>query len=109
MPRLSIEDMVRGTQGALVGGDLGVPVDRRLIDSRTLAIGEVFFAILGHEPDGHAFLDDAAARGAACLVVPTCPTTCGARRRWCWSRTRRGRWAGSPRITAPASRCPWPR
>ena len=54
--------MVRGTQGALVGGDLGVPVAGVSIDTRTLAVGEVFFAIVGHERDGHAFLDDAAAR-----------------------------------------------
>jgi hypothetical protein len=39
----------------------------------TLAVGEVFFAIVGHERDGHAFLDDAAARGAACLVVSSLP------------------------------------
>jgi UDP-N-acetylmuramoyl-tripeptide--D-alanyl-D-alanine ligase len=43
------------------------------IDTRTLAVGEVFFAIVGHERDGHAFLDGAAARGAACLVVSSLP------------------------------------
>ncbi|HSE03215.1 MAG TPA: UDP-N-acetylmuramoyl-tripeptide--D-alanyl-D-alanine ligase [Methylomirabilota bacterium] len=69
MAGLSVEDVVRGTQGALVAGDLGVPVTGISIDSRTLAIGEAFFAIQGPNRDGHAFLRDAAARGAACLVV----------------------------------------
>jgi UDP-N-acetylmuramoyl-tripeptide--D-alanyl-D-alanine ligase len=68
-----VGDIVRGAQGALVSGDLGVPVAGVSIDTRTLAVGEVFFAIVGHERDGHAFLDDAAARGAACLVVSSLP------------------------------------
>ena len=73
MPGLSVEDVVRGTQGALVAGDLAVPVGGVSIDSRTLAIGEAFFAIQGPHRDGHGFLRDAAARGAACLVVHNLP------------------------------------
>jgi len=69
---LSVEDVVRGTQGALVAGDLGVAVTGVSIDSRTLAIGEAFFAIRAGR-DGHDFLRDAAARGAACLVVHSLP------------------------------------
>src|SRR5439155_1373053 len=42
-------------------------------DSRTLQVGEAFFAIVGHRLNGHAFLADAAARGAACVVVHTLP------------------------------------
>ena len=68
MAPLTVEDVVRGTQGALVAGDLGVPVAGISIDSRSLAVGEAFFAIQATR-DGHAFLRDAAARGAACLVV----------------------------------------
>src|SRR5213593_1426970 len=73
MATFTVEDVVRGTQGALVGGDLGVPVRGVSIDSRTLTVGEVFFAIRGHQLDGHAYLGDAAARGASCLVVHTLP------------------------------------
>jgi UDP-N-acetylmuramoyl-tripeptide--D-alanyl-D-alanine ligase len=73
MATLSVEDVVRGTQGALVAGDLGVPVAGVSIDSRTLAIGEAFFAIQGPNRDGHGFLRDAAARGAACLIVHNLP------------------------------------
>ncbi|HJR03962.1 MAG TPA: UDP-N-acetylmuramoyl-tripeptide--D-alanyl-D-alanine ligase [Methylomirabilota bacterium] len=73
MAGLSIEDVVRGTQGALVAGDLGVPVTGVSIDSRHLGIGEAFFAIKGPNRDGHGFLRDAAARGAACLIVHNLP------------------------------------
>jgi murE/murF fusion protein len=66
------EDVVRGTQGALVGGDLGVPVSGVSIDTRTLPVGTAFFAIQGQN-DGHRFLTDAVARGAACLVVHALP------------------------------------
>src|SRR3989449_6753433 len=72
-PIFTIEDVVRGTQGALVGGDLGVSVTGVSIDSRTLTVGEVFFAIRGHHLDGHAYLADAAARGASCVVVHALP------------------------------------
>jgi UDP-N-acetylmuramoyl-tripeptide--D-alanyl-D-alanine ligase len=73
MAGLSVEDVVRGTQGALVAGDLGVPVTGISIDSRSLAIGQAFFAIQGPNRDGHGFLRDAAARGASCLIVHNLP------------------------------------
>jgi UDP-N-acetylmuramoyl-tripeptide--D-alanyl-D-alanine ligase len=73
MPGFTVQDIVRATEGALVTGDLGVPVTGVSIDSRTLQVGEAFFAIVGHRLDGHAFLADAAARGAACVVVHTLP------------------------------------
>ena len=73
MAAFSIQELVRATEGALVSGDLAVPIAGVSIDSRTLQVGEAFFAIVGHRLDGHAFLADAAARGAACVVVHTLP------------------------------------
>jgi UDP-N-acetylmuramoyl-tripeptide--D-alanyl-D-alanine ligase len=73
LPPFTVQDIVRATQGALVAGDLGIPVTGVSIDSRALGVGEAFFAIVGHRLDGHAFLAEAAARGAACLVVHTLP------------------------------------
>ena len=73
MPAFTVKDVVRGTQGALIGGDLAVPVAGVSIDSRTLGLGDVFFAIRGHHLDGHAYLGDAATRGASCLVVHSVP------------------------------------
>ena len=40
MAALSVEDVVRGTQGALVAGDLAVPVTGISIDSRIASCGE---------------------------------------------------------------------
>src|SRR3989442_2213697 len=73
MPPFTVQDIVRATRGALVAGDLGVPVTGVSIDSRALGVGEAFFAIRGHRLDGHAFLADAAGRGAPRLVGGTPP------------------------------------
>src|SRR5437588_6218406 len=73
MPLFAVLDIVRATRGALVAGDLGIPVTGVSIDSRSLGVGEAFFAIKGHRLDGHAFLTEAAARGAACMIVHTLP------------------------------------
>ncbi|MBI4011283.1 MAG: UDP-N-acetylmuramoyl-tripeptide--D-alanyl-D-alanine ligase [Candidatus Rokubacteria bacterium] len=70
---LSIADLVRGTQGALVGGRLDGRVTGVSIDSRTCRPGDVFFAIRGVRQDGHAFLRDALGRGAAAAVVSRYP------------------------------------
>lgn len=69
----TVEDVVRGTRGALIGGDLGVRVAGVSIDTRTLGVGDAFFAIRGPHRDGHAFLRDAVGRGAGCLVIHTLP------------------------------------
>ncbi|HVN64419.1 MAG TPA: Mur ligase family protein, partial [Candidatus Binataceae bacterium] len=41
------------------------------IDTRTIASGELFVALRGLGADGHAYLDQAAARGAAAAIVET--------------------------------------
>src|SRR5262245_65392798 len=71
---ISVAELIRGTQGALVGGRLETIVAGVSIDSRTCAPGEVFFAIRGPRLDGHAFVTDALARGAAAAVVSRFPT-----------------------------------
>lgn len=73
MPLFTVQEIVRATQGALVVGDLAVPVTGVGIDSRTLGVGEAFFAIRGHRVDGHDFVAEAASRGASCLVVHSVP------------------------------------
>ncbi len=72
-PPFTVQDIVRATQGALVVGDLAVPVTGISIDSRSLSVGEAFFAIKGHRLDGHEYLAEAAGRGSACLVVHDLP------------------------------------
>src|SRR3989337_924909 len=75
MSLLTVRELVRATRGALIGGDLGVPVTGVSIDSRSLAVGEAFFAIRGYRLDGHAYVRDAAARGAGVPVVRVDDTT----------------------------------
>src|SRR5215831_11532957 len=74
MPPFTIQDVVRGTKGTLISGDLAVPVSGVSIDSRTLDLGDAFFAIEGHHRDGHRYAQEAAARGASCLVVHSVPS-----------------------------------
>ncbi len=73
MPAFTVQEIVRATQGALVMGDLAVPVAGVGIDTRTLGVGEAYFAIKGHRLDGHDFVAEAASRGASCLVVHSMP------------------------------------
>jgi len=73
VPAFTIGDIVRGTRGALLGGDLGIAVAGISIDSRSLGVGDAFFAIRGERLDGHGFLRDAVGRGAACLVIHSVP------------------------------------
>lgn len=55
--------------GRLAAGDPGVSVTGVGVDTRRLAHGDLFVALPGETADGHAFLRDAVARGAAALLV----------------------------------------
>jgi UDP-N-acetylmuramoyl-tripeptide--D-alanyl-D-alanine ligase len=61
-------DLARSTAGRLLAGTPGRRLGTVAIDSRLLAPGEVFFAIVA-ERDGHDFVPAAIARGAAGVVV----------------------------------------
>jgi UDP-N-acetylmuramoyl-tripeptide--D-alanyl-D-alanine ligase len=50
-------------------GEGELPVEGYSIDSRTLRRGDLFFALVGPHHDGHDFVPDALARGAAAAVV----------------------------------------
>jgi UDP-N-acetylmuramoyl-tripeptide--D-alanyl-D-alanine ligase len=75
MARLSLADIARATGGEVTLGT-GSPRDGAerwfegySIDSRTVAAGELFFALVGPRHDGHAFIRDAVGRGAAAVVA----------------------------------------
>lgn len=64
--RFTASEIARATGGRLVGPD--VDVDGASIDSRLLAAGSLFVAVAGAR-DGHDFVDDALAGGAAAVLV----------------------------------------
>lgn len=68
--RLSATDLARLLGGALEGGAATVvPLAGITTDSRDVIPGGAFVAVRGTAADGHAFVADAAARGAAVAVV----------------------------------------
>jgi UDP-N-acetylmuramoyl-tripeptide--D-alanyl-D-alanine ligase len=68
---LTIDEVILGTGGRLLGPAVrhDAPLPGVSIDSRTIQLGQVFFAIAGERFDGHDFLAEVAARGAAAAVV----------------------------------------
>jgi UDP-N-acetylmuramoyl-tripeptide--D-alanyl-D-alanine ligase len=66
-PLWAPEELVAGLEGRAVGTI--APVTGLSIDTRTLQPGDLFVAIRGEARDGHAFLSDALAKGAAAAVV----------------------------------------
>ena len=75
---MSAAPLTLGRMAAIVGGSVsGVAADAPVAglqhDSRLLKPGELFFAIVSPTGDGHAYLADAAARGACAAVVSRAP------------------------------------
>ncbi len=71
-PALSADDLVRLAGGRLVARSER-PIRGGAVDSRAVQPGQLFVALPGERTDGHRFLSDAVARGAAALVVTRPP------------------------------------
>ena len=67
-PGLTANDLARLTGGRLLARSAR-PVRGAAVDSRTIEAGQVFVALPGERTDGHVFVADAVARGAAALIV----------------------------------------
>lgn len=75
---MDLADILEGTRGTLVQKGATDRFQKIGTDTRTIAPGDIYFALVGKQHDGHAFLDQAIARGAQGLVVSqplsaTCP------------------------------------
>jgi len=68
MRQFAIEDLAKVIGAAPVESAKGLFAGVS-IDSRTIRPGDCFFAVPGDKFDGHHFLEDAFAKGAACAVV----------------------------------------
>ena len=68
---LSLREVATLTHGDLLGGPAldAIHVDAITTDSRHVPPGSLFVALDGEHFDGHAFLDDVAARGARAVLV----------------------------------------
>ena len=67
-PAFNADDLVRLTGGRLLARS-DRPIRGAAVDSRLVVGGEVFVALPGERTDGHAFVAEAVARGAAALIV----------------------------------------
>jgi murE/murF fusion protein len=65
------DDIEDGEWGILLGlhGDHETRVSRLVIDSRIVAPGDMYVAVVGESHDGHAFCDKAVEAGAVALLV----------------------------------------
>lgn len=68
MEPLKAADVISATRGAASGG---LPAEFRGVstDTRTIAAGDLFVALSGERFEGHRFLTEALARGAAAAIV----------------------------------------
>jgi UDP-N-acetylmuramoyl-tripeptide--D-alanyl-D-alanine ligase len=69
LARLSVAEAARAVEGRIAAGDPEPMIEGAAIDSRAVRGGELFFAFAGARTDGHRFVPDALARGAAAAVV----------------------------------------
>jgi len=67
-PALTPDDLARLTGGRLLARS-GRPIRGAAVDSRVVEPGQVFVALPGERTDGHAFVADAVAHGAAAVIV----------------------------------------
>jgi UDP-N-acetylmuramoyl-tripeptide--D-alanyl-D-alanine ligase len=71
-PALTADDLVRLT-GARLLARSERPIRGGAVDSREVGPGSLFVALPGERTDGHAYLTDAVAAGAAALIVTRPP------------------------------------
>ena len=75
MKKLTLEEISEACRGTLlsVQGQLARRVSGVVIDNRKLSPGDLFFALSGERTDGHRYVEQALADGAAACVVERLP------------------------------------
>jgi UDP-N-acetylmuramoyl-tripeptide--D-alanyl-D-alanine ligase len=76
---LTLAEVLDATRGQLRGGSAAIggrPFSRVVVDSRAVTPGALFVALKGQQHDGHAFVAQALAHGAAGALVEHVPADC---------------------------------
>ena len=69
MENCKIRELIKAVSGKVIQGDQNCLIKRISIDSRTLIPGDLFFAIIGPNFDGHDFISEAFGKGAVGAVI----------------------------------------
>ena len=65
---MKLADIIKGTEARILFGTPETEIDAIVSDSRKAAAGAAFFAVKGHDRDGHDYIDAARAAGASAIV-----------------------------------------
>ncbi len=65
---MKLTDIIQGTDARILFGTPETQIDAIVSDSRKAAPGAAFFAVKGHDRDGHDYIDSARAAGASAIV-----------------------------------------
>lgn len=82
---MELEKILKGIDVVSISGDLKTNVDRITFDSRSISAGSLFVAIRGSKSDGHDFIENAIASGAAAILCESVPA--GVSGKVCWIKT----------------------
>ena len=69
MQPIKASEVLQACRGELLAGDPDTKITGVSTDTRTIEPGDLFIALTGESSDGHKFLADALAKGAAGVVV----------------------------------------
>ncbi|MBQ3983963.1 MAG: UDP-N-acetylmuramoyl-L-alanyl-D-glutamate--2,6-diaminopimelate ligase, partial [Bacteroidales bacterium] len=65
---MKLQDIIKGTDAKILYGTPETQIDAIVSDSRKAAASAAFFAVKGHDRDGHDYIDSARAAGASAIV-----------------------------------------
>ena len=65
---MKLQDIINGTEARILYGTPETQIDAIVSDSRKAAAGAAFFAVKGHDRDGHDYIESARAAGASAIV-----------------------------------------
>lgn len=66
---MKLDCLMRNIEFKLLAGDMAVEINDITCDSRKVSHGDLFVCILGTKSDGHEFIQDAVAKGAAAIIT----------------------------------------